>query len=435
MGNGIEFQPNGQTPGVIQNPELAIEQEIQLIEYLLQANGDENGAVYFKLDWQSQQAKHLRQALATIYGTTPTEQNQTEKLTGSTWRDLINLARDHKDFKEFRRSPENFWQQVRQMSEPKIVKDDNGNETRTASRFDKLLADMQSKKMSLNDFVQTLPPNERAVFKAAYQLTQTFGANLFNDGAMPNEAAQTRFSEVPTDASRAAVLREGKFIPSTGAPAATPGEIMFGAKSAALLGASVAPQNSNGVASGNPALQNTALPVASPTALGSAAGASSIIPENLAARVLNNSAPASATNTGAAQPRDSGTVIGCALISGAFAAVEHYQNSENLKIGGSRAGENNFGEGGGFAAGATGAMFGAAVGTVVSGAETVVSGVLGFVSSVVVGVEVDQGLRWLVEGITFAATAADDANMSNQKQLPTGDSLMLPDSNLQLAPA
>ncbi len=431
MSGGIEFQPNNQTQGIIQNPGQLSEQNIQLIEYLIEASSDENGAVFFNLDWQNQRAEALRQTLTTIFSTISTEQNQTENLTNRAWRDLINLAREHNDFKEFRRQPENFWQQVRQMSETRIVKDNAGRETRTASRFNELLEKMQSKNLSPREFAQTLPPNERAVFKACYQLSQTFGANLFNNGATPNEAAQTKFSEIPTDTSRAAVLREGKFI----LPGATTrGEMLFGAKSAALLGASIlTPQNFKGSASGNPAMQNTALPTASPTALGSAAGASLIVPETSAARGLTNAASENTTNTNAAR-RDGGTAIGGALISGAFASIDNHKNLDYREIGDSRAKGSVFGEGSGFAAGATGAMFGAAVGTVIPGAETVVSGVLGFVSSVVVGVDIDQGLRWLGTGITFNATAADNANPNNQKQLTTGDSYT-PNSNLQLAPA
>lgn len=427
MSGGIELQINGQTPVAIENPDLPTEQDIQLIERLLQGNGDENGAVFFNLDWQNRQAENLRQALATIYVAASNEPNQTENLTNSTWRGLINLAREHEDFKEFRRSPEHFWQQVRQMSETKIVKDNAGRETRTASRFAELLGKMQSKNLSLREFAQTLPPNERAVFKAAYQLFQTFGANLFDGGAMPNEAAQTLFSEVSIETSRAAVLSESKFILSG---AATRGEMLFGAKSAALLGANIAAaQNLKSIASGNPALQTNSPDAASPTALGSAAGTSLAAPEISAARGLNIAASENPTNNNAAR-RDNGTAIGGALISGAFASIENHKNLDYREIGDSRAKKSVFGETSGFAAGATGAMFGAAVGAVVPSAGTAISGVLGFVSSVVVGVEADRGLRWLGGGISFGATVEGGANANNQKLLTIGSSL-IPVSNPQ----
>lgn len=397
MSGGIELQPNNLILSLIRNSESA-EQEILPDEFPAQT-GDENGAVFFNLNWQNRQAENLRQALTRIFSEASTEPNPV-------WTDLITLAKEHEDFAEFRRQPEKFWQQVRQMSETQAA-EINNIETQTTSRFDKFLAEMQAKKMSLREFVQTLPPNERAVFRAAHQLKEFFGTNIFNAaGATPTEAKQTRFGEALPDIQRAADVREGKL--------ALPGSLPV-APRAVLLGGGVSGyQNFRGA--DNNALQNTA-------------NVPQTAPEIFTARGSANAAAENKAQAGASLQRDGGTIIGGALIGGAFAAADDYKNLEKIKSDNSRAAEEFSGAAGALASGATGAIFGAAVGKIVPGAETVVSGILGFVSSVAIGADVNQGLRWLGEGVHFAANGTGAVK---EKQLTAGKSLTI-NANLQTA--
>ena len=534
MDKGIGLRLNNQTQLVI--PKKSEQPDLKVIPQTGDAarTSSENGSVLSKREWLNRHAEDRKQKLTKAFDGVSMSGSAVDAVTADkpknptnpTWSDLVNLVREHEDFAEFRQQPKRFWQQVRQMSGTKIVKDNGGNETRTTSRYEELRADTRTKKLSPREFAKTLPPNEKAAFKACQQLRKTFGANNFNDdGITLNEAGQTRFREISVSKGRAADSRASnpasKFSLSGDAPAKTPGKIpadapgdllprelaetpppneraifearvqteetfgadlfnddgvtrseagqirfreisidprraaglsegefslsgdalavlrdepMFGANSAALPGADVAvPQDFKVVVSGNSTLQNIAPVAVSPAASGNTAGASLVLSESFPPRVLTNAAPENITNNNAAARRDSGTVIGGALINGAFAAIDNYHNLENKEIGGSRAVGNVWSEGGdGFAAGATGAMFGAAVGKVIPGAGTVVGGVLGFVSSVVVGVEVDQGLRWLgAGGMTFDANNGE-ANANDQNQLTTDNSFT---TKLNLQPA
>lgn len=459
-GSGIELQISGQTPGIVPHSAPVIETGVQLPE-LPVLTGEENGAIFFNLEWQTRHAGDLRQNLFTFFGH-PNESNETENRAR---RDLISVAREHEDFKEFRRQPENFWQRVRQLSEPRILRDANGDETRTVSRFDEMLATMKAKNISPREFAETLPLREREVFKARLQLEKTFGTQIFSDGdAAPDEAQQNRSREIPAGTQSAAEPGEGENTPKSTSPAIAPDApqktTTFGTKSAPLPDENAAvlqnpksaspksaaselnfvpvrenqisdaPQNFKTDSFGNPTLQNAAPTAFSPTAPNNQPDAPTALPETFVARVLTDAAAENPPNNNAATQRNDGTMIGGALINGAFAAIENYQNLRDDRIGDGRAGANSFDENGnGSAAGATGALFGAAVGTFVSSAETAVGGVLGFVSSVVVGVEADRGLRWLgAGGTTFGAEAND------QKSLTNSDSFT-PDLNFQLVPA
>ena len=465
MDEGIGIQLTNQTQLVIQNFEQLSLGDIPQTEESAQASGNENGAVLSKREWLNRQAEDRKQELITVFfggtggiqdghaindvTTEPIEDyaintditentlitkntlktditentvitDEPENLTELSFDDLISLAIEHEDFADFRNQPKKFWQQVRQMSETRCVEADS-DETRATSsynefKYNEFLTDMQAKGLSPREYAKTLPPNERTVFLARFQLEEIFGASIFNDdGVTLSENGQIRVREIlnKTDAS---------------------GEKMSDEKSATPFIPGVAvPQSSNGIASGNTTLQNASFDMTShlrdtpfDTAPQTVPGASPTMLESYSTRISTNTNSESATAVGAVSRRDSGAAIGGALINGAFISVDNYQNLEHNEIGGSRAVGNVFGEtGNGFAAGATGAMFGAAIGGVIPGAGTDVGGVLGFVSGVVVGVEADQGLRWLGADKTVSDAA-------NQTQL-ISDNSFAPGLTLQPA--
>lgn len=422
MSADIELQLKSLPTVTAQNPEQIPLAETLPVEIPLPISGNENGSVFFNLDWQSQQAEDRRQALTTAFfgdGSLPEsiqpeitrdENRYLQNIAETNWNDLVNLAKDHEDFDNFRRQPENFWRAVRQLSEPRRVEVtiDNETVTQTVSQYEELLTAMQENQLSPQSFAQTLPPNEQAVFLACCQLDETFGAPSPLQPAGENEPTAFPNADTPREYS-SENQRAGEFT----AAAENGEEITFGATETAFFGGN--PTDLTTVRIEDKTFETTR-DDASPNALGAA---NLILTDNAAGRFTGGSNSESA-NVSAVSRRESGVAMGGALISGALNSIEDYRQVENRAVGGSRAVGNFYDvNGGGFAAGATGAMMSAAIGSVIPGAGTDVSGVLGFVSGVVVGVEADQGIRWLgadgnhTNAVKGFDVAADDSNNRN----------------------
>ncbi len=452
MAKGIEFQKNNRVPDIMLNSVPPDEPETLLIELPPEKIGSENGAIFFELDRQNQQAENLRQRLTANFSDTLTAPEPTADLTNSNNReiepaseDLMFLSNNHEDSAELPRSPNNLRQQISQLSEPLIIRDENGNQRQMTTRFDKPAAKMNEQNFPLKKFAETLPPNKKDALAARFQPQQTFGANVSNvtaDGeVLPDKAAQTSFRDDSTNAVDSVAEFHNGELPLPGETTiASDEKTLFGAEIEAIIGAknlpinepaASAPQKSKIFTAGSAALPNAApeaLPKFTPA---DSAPEKTIKPESFVRGNLNFTAAENKADHGAIVRHDDAKEIGGALINGAFAAVENYKNAEKPKTRDSEAGRNIYGAGGGLAAGVNGAMFGAAVGKVIPGAGKYVGGVLGFVSGVIVGVESDRGWRLSGTGaMNFQAITAVD-NSVNQTQSvieyfsPSGANLQL----------
>jgi hypothetical protein len=157
-------------------------------------------------------------------------------------------------------------------------------------------------------------------------------------------------------------------------------------------------------------------------------------PEALAPKTLNetmtprlntkNSGENSETINAAATKRAGEMLAAGALINGALATLERYAKVKRQSLdlwADAKADDNGFR----FSAGATGAMMGATVGCVVPLAEKGIGEILGFASSVVVGLT-DSGLRSLganalVSVITSGVQTFLNVSVVSQNGLTAGD--------------
>ncbi len=143
-----------------------------------------------------------------------------------------------------------------------------------------------------------------------------------------------------------------------------------------------------------------------------------ILNETSAARIAHQQNSDTAQTNSALQ-RETNAAVGGALINGAAKTAEDFPQLENVQIGDSSSSSSFYDSAEGiFAASATGTMMSAAIGSIVPSAHGAVSGVLGFVSGVVVGIEADQGLRWLSSNKSDAGnylleTKIDDSRGEN----------------------
>lgn len=409
MAEGIGLPITILMPNPLLDSTEAAESETRLYSIPAEiGDGGENGAVFFNLDWQNRQAENLRQRLATIFGDAAPHQSQ------FSWNDLINLAKNHDDFKEFRHLPETLWRQARQMSAPRVVRDEFGNQTRAVSRFDELLARMQESKMSLREFAETLPPNERDAFRLRFQLEQTFGTRVPLNDAPVDETGQNYSQEYQLKGSFESPENQP---PSTeNARTMTRGENVFNG----------AP-HPNTLAGNNLNLSNAAPTGSLPTAFGV------LVSPHSAAHGFGNAALESKANGNPHNQLENGLPIGGALIGGSIAARENQNESENLKINDRQTSRGNFDGQGSLAAGAGGALLSAAIGKIAANGETTI-GILGFVSGALVGAEADRGWRWLSAGAINLTKIAGGGNFANQKQL-IGEESSPAGTYLQLAPA
>ncbi|MDQ2746011.1 MAG: hypothetical protein M3T96_01985 [Acidobacteriota bacterium] len=358
----------------------------------------------------------------------------------SAWNDFAALLKNHPDFSDFRNQPPNFWHEVRQLSETRILQDDDGNQLPTASKYENLLSQASPKQLSLDDFAKTLPPPDREVFQARIQIDQTFGANIFeNDGVTLNANGQIRLQatfkegEIDQPPHFRADSLAGKSAPigNDGAPLTREIAFVDAKKDRSEFGRTPEFKQPAITANNLKNLENSELK--SPDkwaqiAANSSSVGNNFLLENGAARTANGGSALSdnSANISAVTRREGGTAtVGGALVGNSLTANHSYKNSESGEINKSRS-LNNYDANGGksFAAGATGAMMSAAIGSLISDSKSHIGGAVGFVSGVFVGAEADQGVRWLGADKNISGAAAD-----NSRTLPENSSA--PNLNLQ----
>lgn len=372
----------------------------------------------------------------------PAQNQQSNNLLKQSWQDLVNNASQHQDFENFRHESPKFWDSVVKMSELRTVETYiNGQvEPRVTSRYGELLQilNRQGGAAHLENFLNNLPSGEREVFLARYQINQTFGANeLFaGRGIMPDVSGrfplQVFLSEngknlqVPVntliglfggDAVAIATGKTAALFEQNGFAASY--QFLLNPKSAALLSLSLALyQNINALLSIDELtpeafLQKAASEFVAPALTQNQARASS----------KNTFEKAETENVIISKRFSDETLVGGALINGALKTIEKYRQAK-YTVASFPAGSDDSPYGFGFAAGATGAMMGATIGSVVPLAEKSVGEILGFASSVVVGLT-DAGIRTLganalVSLITSGVQSFLNASGIERKSLPEG---------------
>jgi hypothetical protein len=265
------------------------------------------------------------------------------------------------------------------------------------SEYEKLIAEMNAKKLSPDEFAETLPPKDREIFKARYQLDQTFGTKtLSGDDVNSVQNGELRVNEAAVEKKNQAAALPIEIhihsIEGENSPTLTSREIAAGTETVVpFSGNTFADSDLKIIESNDLKFQDKS----SQVAVGG--NTNLIIADSGAVRGINhNVVSESSSNVSAVGRRDGGAAMGGALISGAFASIENYKNAESGQINGSYSIRNTDVYGRSvFSPGATGVMMSAAIGSVIPNSEATVGGVLGFISSVVVGVEAEQGLRWL----------------------------------------
>ena len=349
-----------------------------------------------------------------------------------TFENLFARAKEHGDFKQFRDQPKEFWSQVRQMSEIRVIESFvKGNfEPRAVSRYGELLEIMNRNGGGLDKFLATLPPGEREVFAARYQMDRTFGADkLFvGNGIVLNERGEFALREFLANNGKSADLPlhtilsllggdvsalssadmdlilnlfqnglSGKELQLLKTALLNGGQILLNADSAALLSMSFAlHQNADAMMS----LENIVMELLMPQ----------MSNEKFAAQFAAQHASENAHFAEQAAKRTTEQLFPAALINGALETIEKYQQPVYQTVG---LGVNNNSESiFGFSAGATGAIMGATVGCVVPLSEKSAGETLGFAASVVVGLA-DSGLRSLGANTLLSIVADGVQNFLN----------------------
>lgn len=467
MGNGhhnILPTIGSQLPQVLTDGQAAAEKHLSPQEESSPKNPKANAALLFDKNWQNSQAAERQNNLTTkIFSGENNStlqrdsllQRQTEQaknLLGQTWENLISVAKEHQDLEPFHSQPKEFWDNVQMMSEVRVVQTYvNGSlEPRAVSRYGELLESLNRSGGQLESFLNSLPPAERNIFQARYQLNQTFGANelfvgqgialdkngqfpvrvfLSSSGTTLELPAHTVLSLLGGDLSVLAKNPHSEMtsvlgFPKNGLPAEEflffenaslfmNGQILLDAKSAALLGLNLALyQNINA----NFSLED----VAPETLLQKNQG------ESAAPRTTTSQNTFEKARTADAPPQQANQIlVAGALINGALTTIEKYRKAEKSRVG---LWTDNDLENAGFrfAAGATGAMMGATIGCVVPLAEKAVGEILGFATSVVVGLT-DSGVRKLGANALVSVVAGGVQNLltasgGNQASLANGSS-------------
>jgi hypothetical protein len=358
-----------------------------------------NAAQLFRNDWQNSQANELKNNLLTsLPGGSERAENahQTFSQTTTTQtiasyanqslESLINLAREHKDFKTFQNHTENFWENVSRMSEVRILTSSSG-ETNLASRYAELSDKFSRQGGGIETFVRSLPDNEREVFAARYQLEKTFGAGkLFVGNGVTLDkngdfnlraflSGNNKSVDLPLNFVLA--LRESGLLGASDSMLA--GRLLFNDESAALLGMSLALYQNAGA---NVNLKDAIIYTLFQQFVKTAG-------ENASSRQPSNQlANADATAKKSFEP-----VIVGALINGSLSSIDKraaFFDKINLEA--FSKGENSGRIG--FAAGAAGAMLGAAIGCLVPISGNAAGRATGLATSIVVGTTT-RGLRSL----------------------------------------
>ena len=407
-------------------------------------NPKEDAAILFDKKWQNSQADARRNNLTTLISDVkkllPTERNsdlqrnlqhdsnfqrgverdsnlqsrleQAKNLLNLSTDDLVSLAAKHKDLESFHGETKKFWDDVKKMSEIRIVETFvNGKpEPRAASRYGDLLALLnrhESGGGNLQKFLTSLPRDERNVFLARYQINRTFGANelfagrgvaLDGNGRFPlqiflaanGKNAHVSVSamlsliggDISSEAATTVLEKNGVFLNSP---------FLLDGKSAALNGFGLALyQNINALLS----LNELAPEEFSPKTLPETFSPKTPGETTVASRLNSKNTFENAEIANLAARRAAGEALAAgALINGALLTIEKYRKAKisNADLWADVETDN---AGFRFSAGATGAMMGATVGCVVPLAEKSLGEILGFAASVVVGLT-DTGLRSL----------------------------------------
>ncbi|HEY0429760.1 MAG TPA: hypothetical protein VGC76_18400 [Pyrinomonadaceae bacterium] len=349
-----------------------------------------NAAQHFNHEWQTARASELKNNLLTILQ--GSEHNAGHIFStaaphvdyaGQNLQNLINLAREHADFKNFQNRTENFWQNVSRMSEVRILQSQAGD-LQLVSRYGELLDKFNTSGRRLDAFLLTLPANERDVFAARYQMEKTFGAGRFfiGNGITPDKngnfslrqflASNGKSTNLPLNfivaLRESGQLGAGNFA----------GRILFNAESAALLGASLAFYQNLGAAVN---LKDAVIYIFLQNFLAAAEENAALrLPVNL----FSNEAPSRKIDQ---------TIIVGALINGTLPSIDknsRFFDKINLEAwtGGDASMRLVF------SAGATGAMLGAAIGCLVPLAGDAAGRATGLAASIVTGTA-ERGLRSL----------------------------------------
>lgn len=370
----------------------------------------QNAAQHFNHDWQSSQANNLKNNLLTmLLGSQPqtnysnnsqhnnvneahqsfqqtlfTTTSNAANYAGQSLQNLINIAREHPDFQHLQNHTENFWQNVGQMSEVRILQTATG-EIQLSSRYAELLDRFTSQGGRLETFLPSLPASERELFAARFQMEQTFGAGklFIGNGIMPDKNGDFALRQFFTNTGKSAglplnfavAIRESG-LPGAGNRLFSSGQILFNAESAALLGISLAfYQNLDATVNLKDAviynlLQNFLISAK----------------ENAAQRQPVNLF----TNEAPARKIEQSAIVG-ALVNGSLQSVDknsRFFDEINLEAWRKGDAANRLG----FSAGATGAMLGAAIGCLVPLSGEVAGRATGLATSIVIGTA-ERGLR------------------------------------------
>ncbi|MEP6901753.1 MAG: hypothetical protein ABJA66_08385 [Actinomycetota bacterium] len=381
----------------------------------LKANLDPqvNAALLFDSSWHNAQASELKtNLLAIIFGgrenvpaayllLAQTQNEGVGNFVNQTFETLIARALDHPNFENLRAQPKIFWDQVRQMSEVRLVDSYvNGKlEPRAVSRYGELVEQLNRSGQQLNqngerlkNFLASLPSGEREIFEARYRIFQTFGANelfvgngitldkhgqfpvrgyLMSGGKNPELSPHTVLSLLGGNVSFE------KFESLKDASIFTNEEVLLSVKSAALLSLNLAfYQNVNARLS----LEDVAFNSFSPKSLSDPT-------EQVPTRLTNQNV----FENGKVNGRTTEAIVIAGFINGGLAALDKFKDSGHRKVGAQRgnvAANLIFG----FSAGATGVLMGASIGCLVPLAESSVGEILGFTASVVIGLT-NSGVR------------------------------------------
>ncbi len=399
-----------------------------------------NAALLFDGSWQNTEAADLRiQLLTLLFGgieNIPPEylffaqaHEQGNILLNQTLETLISLAQNHDDFENFRTQPEKFWDQVRQISEVRVIETYvNGKpESRAVSHYGEMLnqlnrANENNQSINLMDnFLASMPLNERNVFQARHQINQTFGANelfvgngiaLDKQGNFPVRVFFSNNGKNPELSPHSVLsllngnISNEEFALLQNASLFANGQILFSAKSAALLSLSLAfYQNINALLSLEDVAMNSFMPKNSSVA---------------SEQILNKFINQTVADNAKFNFRSAESILIAAFINGTFATIDKFTKFGKREIG-ARADFDEISGEFGFSAGATGAMMGATVGCVAPLAEKSVGEVLGFAASVVVGLT-ESGLRTLGANVLISLIKTGvqnilDATSVNQSRL------------------
>lgn len=416
MGDGNPVVIIISTPPLqVSDPQGEAEQPVVQEQSLRDYHPRENGSNFYNRHWQHSSASDLRAALfaaltgnQTPFQTTanqPTNlpsaqpndpsheasnQQNRPNVVNQTLEEIINTVKGHESFKDFKAQSKEFWDQVRQMSDVRVVDKyaDGKFESRAVSRYGEILEKFVRQGGQLTAFLNTLSPNEREVFQARHLLNQTLGVDelFIGRGIVIDKNGQFAVRDfLANNGKRLDMplntlmsMLGGKGSESSIASLFTNGQLVLNSKTAALLSLSLALyQNINSTLP-----LKEAMPQLLPNLLGKTN-------ENGGMRFVENNLENAKVNI---ERRSGEAMIAAALINGALVLIDERGQLSTISTNSWNGSDASFGNI--FSAGATGAMLGAIIGCVVPLAETNVGTALGFAATVVIGT-CERGLRYL----------------------------------------